>query len=294
MSHNLKIESYSLRELLELFELDPNDIKTEDLKRAKKKVLMMHPDKSKLDPEYFLFYKKAFDVIIVMYENVLKMTQPVEDKEYFPEKGDISNKEMRKIIKNISGESFHKQFNEIFEKHGSKTIDTTKNDWFTSTDAMYDESTAAQNQSQLNGSIERIKERQQHLITYRGVNPMMSYGGNGLYENEAGDYAECDPFSKLKFDDLRKVHKDQTVIAVREADMVNVKQYKNVEEYQRTRHQDVGNIKPMERSHAENMIQEQERVLQDKMRQKQYQSELVTMRNIETNKTIMANFLKLQ
>ena len=33
----------------------------EQLKVAKKKVLMIHPDKSKLPAEYFLFYKKAFD-----------------------------------------------------------------------------------------------------------------------------------------------------------------------------------------------------------------------------------------
>jgi len=135
MSHNLDIESYTLRDLCDLFNLDTQNITLDDLKRAKKKVLMMHPDKSKLLPEYFLFYKKAFDVIIKMYDNVTKMSQTVEEQEYVPEKSAISNKEMRKNIENISKkETFHKQFNEIFEKHGCKTIDTAKNDWFTSTD----------------------------------------------------------------------------------------------------------------------------------------------------------------
>ena len=59
-SHNLDIHMYSLKDLLSLFHTDYN-INLEDLKRAKKQVLMTHPDKSKLLAEYFLFYKKAFD-----------------------------------------------------------------------------------------------------------------------------------------------------------------------------------------------------------------------------------------
>jgi len=288
MAHNLQLESYSLRELLGLFDLNPHDIKMEDLKRAKKKVLMMHPDKSRLDPSYFLFYKKAFDVIVVMYENVLKMSQTVEDQEYIPDK---SNKELRKNIQNIDKKIFHKQFNEIFEKHGrSKTIDTSKNDWFTSTDALYAQDNISV--SQLHGSIDRIKERQQQVITHKEVKSSFSGGGHGLYDDDDDNYVECDPFSKLKYEDLRKVHKDHTVFAVRESDINHIAQYKNVEEYKKARQ--VGNIKPMERNHAEEMMREQEKMVQEKMRQKQYQAELVTMRNIETNKIIMANFLKLE
>ena len=49
---------YSLKDILDLFDLD-YDINIDDLKRAKK-VLMTHPDKSRLDAKYFLFYKKSF------------------------------------------------------------------------------------------------------------------------------------------------------------------------------------------------------------------------------------------
>ena len=292
MDHNLSIESYSFAELLGLFGLEENNIQHDDLKRAKKKVLMMHPDKSKLGPEYFLFYKKAFDVIVGMYENVLKMSLPVENKEYVAEKSAASNKEMKK---KFTGEAFQKKFNDIFDKHGTKTLDHSRNDWFTSTDALYEDTAHAQNHSQINGSIDRIKERQQQMIAvpYKGVVPSASYGGNGLYDDDYsdGEYLECDPFSKLKFDDLRKVHKDQTVFAVRESDLANVTQYKNVDEYKSARYSESN--KPMERSRAEIMIQEQERIIQEKMRQKQYQAELNIMRSIETNKKVMANFLQL-
>lgn len=291
MSHNLNVESYKFQELLDLFDLDNNNITTEELKRARKRVLMTHPDKSKLPPEYFLFYKKAFDIVVRMYDNVEKASQKVENREYVPEKSDASNKVFRKNIQNISPEIFHKQFNEIFEKHGSRKVDSSRNNWFTSTDAQYDES--AQNQSQMNAALDRVKQQQQQqqMIMYKGVAPMQSRGGNGYYEEDGNEYVECDPFSKLKFDDLRKVHKDQTVFSVRESDMAKVPQYRSVDEYQRAR--TVGNVQPMERSHAEKMMQEQERILQERIRHKQYNSELDVIKNIETNKKVMANFLKL-
>ena len=64
-THNLDIQSYSFYDIIELFDLSPDNVSLEDLKRAKKRVLMLHPDKSKLPKEYFLFYKKAF--IFIFY-----------------------------------------------------------------------------------------------------------------------------------------------------------------------------------------------------------------------------------
>ena len=49
----------------------------------------------------------------------------------------------------------------------------------------------------------------------------------------------------------------------------------------------------MERSHAERIIQEQEQLTQERIRKKQYEAEMNTMRQIEVNKHIMANFLQL-
>ena len=35
---------------------------------------------------------------------------------------------------------------------------------------------------------------------------------NHLYEEDDNSYVTSDPFGKLKFDDLRKVHRDQSVL----------------------------------------------------------------------------------
>ena len=52
---DLDITNYDYDELLNLFKLS-YDFGEDDLKRAKKIVLKMHPDKSKLGPEYFMFF----------------------------------------------------------------------------------------------------------------------------------------------------------------------------------------------------------------------------------------------
>ena len=82
--HNLQIQNYSFDELLGLFELESYQISVDDLKRAKKKVLMLHPDKSRLDAKYFLFYKKAFDIVVQFYNNQHKQNQDVtaENSQY--------------------------------------------------------------------------------------------------------------------------------------------------------------------------------------------------------------------
>ena len=50
----------------------------------------------------------------------------------------------------------------------------------------------------------------------------------------------------------------------------------------------------MEKSQAQCMMEEQERVLQQKMREKQYQSQLSSMKYVDANKEVMSNFLRIK
>ena len=300
MSHNLDVSKYTLYELLDLFELDHKNISVEDLKKAKKKVLYMHPDKSRLGPEYFLFYKKAFSIIVNMYDNTLKTSQTVptdHEIDYVPEKAnpDLSSKQIRKTIGKMDQNTFHKQFNDLFEQNMSQKVDPEKHKWFQEEDPMYEETSQVKSVGQMGQAFETIKQRNHDMILYKGVVPMMNTGGSGnLYdddEEEAGVYISSDPYSKLKFDDLRKVHKDQTVFAVSERDIDKVPRYKSVDAYQRARG---NNYVPMDRSEANRMMESQEQMFQEKMRQKQYQSQLRTMEAEQKNKTVLSNFLRIQ
>ena len=67
MEIDLNLDNYNLAELLNLFKLK-NNFNIDDLKTTKKIVMKLHPDKSGLDKEYFLFYCKAFRMLKQIYE----------------------------------------------------------------------------------------------------------------------------------------------------------------------------------------------------------------------------------
>jgi len=56
---DLDIENYNLNDILNLFKLE-YDFDENDLKKAKRVVLQVHPDKSRLPAKYFIFYSKEY------------------------------------------------------------------------------------------------------------------------------------------------------------------------------------------------------------------------------------------
>ena len=57
---DLDLDHYSLEDLYRLFNIYDCVINEPNLKTAKQIVLKMHPDKSRLDAKYFLFFSKAY------------------------------------------------------------------------------------------------------------------------------------------------------------------------------------------------------------------------------------------
>jgi hypothetical protein len=296
MDHNLDIGKYSLTELLQLFDLDGNRITENELRKAKRKVLMLHPDKSGLDSSYFLFYKKAFDLILGMYKETIMVTAPVENVDYIAENIKDTNyqKSFNNVISKMDKNEFHGKFNELFETHMSKKIDKTKNEWFTSEESIFSLPNEKISQGQMNNEINKIKkiQNENRIINFREVNPTIINNGSNLYdeENNDEDYISSNIFSKLKYDDLRKVHKDETVFSVQETDINNIKMYRNAEEYKKSR----SVIEPLEKNASQKMLEEKEKFLFDKMKQKEYESQLQYMEYQKRNKTIMSSFLYIQ
>ena len=307
-TYNLDIHEYSLDDLFNLFEIpSTTEIRKEHIRIAKQKVIMSHPDKSRLPPEYFIFYKKAFEMIVHYYDSQNRTDQVVPT---------VSSKETELIYDpihsshnintNISASSastskvFNKKFNELFEANEMMDKpDANKNEWFRQEENPFAQY-SVNNTSQINQTLEKIKQqdKERAMALYRGVTPLNTCGsyGNKLYgddEEESDGYICSDPFSKLKYDDLRKVHKDQTVFMVSENDLGNRKTYNSVDQYSREREQDKGMVKPMEKEKAEKWFQEEERRKQERIMQKQHQSELKTMENIEKNKSVLSSFLRI-
>ena len=298
----LNIHMYSFDEILGLFDLS-YDISPEDMKRAKKKVLMLHPDKSKLPPDYFLFYKKALDIVFNYYQNNNKQNQSVtpESTQYKPQTvndfGKNTDKQITSVIQNMSKTAFQEKFNELFEQNMmQKNTNNQKNEWFHKEDPLFEVNSRV-NANNLGQAIESIREKNQSLVKHQGIQQLYTGSGTNFYEDEMDDtendtYVTSDPFGKLKYDDLRKVHKDQTVFAVSEKDYSKIPQYKNVEQYNRTRGQQ--DLTPLEKTHAEKMLQEQDRILREKMARKQYESTIRTQKYEEKNKSVLSTFLQLK
>ena len=109
---DLNIENYDLNDLLSLFKLDFN-FNESDLKRVKKSVLQSHPDKSKLDKKYFLFFTSAYKIIYSIYEFRYKSSKN-QSTEYTIEKDESKELLLKDLQKNSE---FNKIFNELFEKN---------------------------------------------------------------------------------------------------------------------------------------------------------------------------------
>ena len=299
--HNLNIHMYNLQEILGLFDLT-YAITIEDLKRAKKKVLMLHPDKSRLSPDYFLFYKKAFDIILQLYENNNKQNQTInsETVKYKPLENTLNNAAKNKV-KTVIGEmdksEFNNTFNQLFNDNMVKKPSQTRNDWFSKEEPIYniDPNVSTKN---MGAVLDTIKQQNAELAKYNGIQELYvnSNSGSRLYDEnedeEAEDvYISTDPFSKLKFDDLRKVHKDQTVFAVSERDINKVQQYSSVDHFMRERGKQT--LTPLEKQEAEYMLAMKDKQYRERLMQKEYQANLTAMENAEKNKTILSSFLRL-
>ena len=101
-------------------------------------------------------------------------------------------------------------------------VDASKFEWFKNETPMYDQKV----NGSVNDAIQQVKS--QGLVQYNGVQNITGYNNNQLYENDNNSYASSDIFGKLKYDDLRRVHKDETVFSVSEKDMNNIKTYSSV------------------------------------------------------------------
>jgi hypothetical protein len=224
MNFNLDIRSYNFKEILQLFELsDDKEISIEDMKKAKIKVLSMHPDKIKLSSHYFIFFKKAYEIIVQYYQDQpeVKIKHIMnDDKVVYDIKDDIKhNKVVKKQLEKMDKEEFTNFFNTMYEENmidkeqRKKQID--KSEWFKQTDP---------HSSNINIESVRQTKINEQICKFKEVKTRNGNFGSKIYDDDDDDdaYIYCDPSSKLLFDDLRKVHLNETII---NAEVMNISDY---------------------------------------------------------------------
>ena len=225
---DLNIDNYDLNDILSLFKLNINFTR-EDLKAAKRMVLKTHPDKSKLDKEYFLFFSKAYKMLYQIYEfknqSNTKSTQYVADKD----------EEHERILEDIKGkENFNEWFNDLFEKTQQSSLDNSAGygDWLKSEEDCC--ASTAHNMDEMNREIDSRKEQMRDLIPHQDIDSMNGNMGFNILDSEAGYQSSV--FSNLQYEDLKKAHVE-SVIPVTHTDYTSRKKFNSVNEIQAYRSQ---------------------------------------------------------
>lgn len=294
-THNLDINTYCLDEIFGLFDLTYN-LTEESMRAAKKKVLMIHPDKSRLPANYFLFYKQAYEIVLNIYKQKSKFTDSKSPQQYNPnidQHASIGNNATPDSV-DVSKKFSNTKFNELYDQNMVKKSDTSRFDWF-KREADDDFSKKQVNPKNMGSELEAIKQKQAALMVYKGVQEMRSGGGGTSYfeeDGESDEYVACDVFSKLKFDDLRKVHKDQTVFAVSESDFNKRPQYKSVDQFIKDR--DSGGNAPLSKVDASNLLERQQKEKEQMIMNKQHRDYLLQKEYEEKQKSVRAAFLQLR
>ena len=258
MSVDLDISHYNLQDILSLFKV-PINFDEQDMKRAKAIVLKTHPDKSKLPPEYFRFYSKAYKMLYSVWE--------------FKKKGDVNNDNKNTEYKEITysdneknvlldqffdsnkkmkdNNKFNQWFNAQFEKNKLYNEGESKGyeQWLKSdedVDANTDKNVTMATMAQ---EFDKKKTQARSLVVHQGIQEICSNTSNSAYDlsTDAPDTYDSNMFSNLQFQDLHQAHVN-SVIPVTDEDYKNKQKFNNINEF--IDHRNGQDIKPLSESQA--------------------------------------------
>jgi hypothetical protein len=252
---DLNIENYSREELYNLFGFKTSLILTEEnMKEAKKIVLKTHPDKSRLDNKYFVFFGKAYNKLKEIYEFQNKTNKKtVDNNEYFDsENSEVLDKmfDMKKDLKD--SKNFNKWFNEQFEKHRLEDpVEHGYGNWLKSDeDIVFTPQNI--NKDSMAREMEKRKKEVQSLTPYKGVGNAFvssSVGGSSLMEYNS-NFSSGSLFNSeagIGYTDLRQAYAE-SVIPVTEDDFNKIQKFRSIDEYKR--HRDSVEVVPISKEES--------------------------------------------
>ena len=235
---DLNIHNYDLNDLLNLFKL-PFNFNESHLKDAKKIVLKTHPDKSKLDKKFFLFFSQAYKYLFKIHQ--LRQSSSTTNTDY--EKDELWDKEQSIIIdgavKTMDNKEYNKWFNDTFDKMKMKDEieDSGYGDWLKSNEDIVSETIS--NTSEMNEYIQKRKGELRAVVVHQDFQDINNNNHFDLIRDTPENYGSS-VFDKLQYEDLRKAH-SESVIPVTDEDFHRRKKYSTVDELNRERTQDMIN-----------------------------------------------------
>ena len=231
-SVDLNIDNYDLRDLIGLFQI-PFHFTETHLKEAKKTVLKTHPDKSRLDKNFFLFFSKAYKYLLKIFQ--LRKGSNITNTEY--DNQDTWEEENKILINNkisnLSQSEYNKWFNDAFNNMKVKDEDeeTGYGDWLKSEDGYIGKE--AKSVSEMNEMINNKKRDLRGLVVYNEFNDTIQGNHFNLLRDQPENYGSS-LFDKLQFEDVKKAH-TESVVPVTHEDYINKTKYNSVDELNRDR-----------------------------------------------------------
>lgn len=263
---DLNIDNYSLKDIFHLFNIRSEILNEDVMKDAKKFVLKTHPDKSNLDPKYFLFYSSAYKKLYGVFEFQNKSSKKKIDQE------DYINESNNQILDNIfnknealkESKNFNQWFNQKFEQYKVEDDTATNSgqgygDWLKSDEGVRDTSNIAK--ADMANEFERHKKQIQSMTIYRGVNDTYSNHFGSSILSQSNNFTSGGLFNDgLDYTDLKQAY-EESVIPVTEEDYQNIPKYRNVNDYKNAR--DNINTSAMSKEEAMRKLYEQQKREED-------------------------------
>lgn len=219
---DLDIESYSLQELLNLFniQLPITDL---DIARAKRKLLRTHPDKSGLGTDVFIFFKSAYEKVKSLYEIQISQNREAADK--YSEELEDKNAGIQEFS---NSKNFTAKFNRLFEENiVLSSGGSGHGKWLAN--SIHVENTTSQKQ------LNELKKSSRTLSVVLPLCGFSNHCGSELID-DVDNSGVC---GALHFEDVKRAYTESVVPVTEEDDFLHRINYDSVEELQLDRNNTV-------------------------------------------------------
>jgi hypothetical protein len=282
---DINIDNYNLDEILALFDLS-HDFKFEELKQAfVNYVAPLHPDKSGLPSDYFIFYRKAYGVLINLYKGCADKIDTTDYSKY-ADKYKNEFKEQEKQNRHyadtlMKSDNFNDAFNKLFESNVKKTEEESGGyeDWLRGNENEERISDYNQLISHRNRDVNQFKQeirqmtnsefqmefekRRAEMIAgneivsrdgFGAISSASSVGASNLLSGPVGDYSSSHGSAGLAYQDLKRAHTEGLISVDVNAMSDRFMRTGDYDNFVKTRHD---KIVPMGKEESERLLNEQ-------------------------------------
>lgn len=218
------LNHYTYADVCRLFQLDSSTMLTEaSMKKAKKILAKMHPDKSHLDEKFFIFFNRAF----TMLNDAFQFQHPEVNKTR-EDMDDLYDQSIHHVIKTQvqTKDNFQEWFNHQFDKHRVENPDDRGYDeWLKSDEDIVFHTPTLQNVKDMQRSFDRhksqivVKNHTFEPISMEGT--VSTLGCSSLMVHGSDNFSSSSIFSggntASMYSDLRQAYRE-SVMQVRPPD----------------------------------------------------------------------------